>query len=466
MVPQSHSRPSIVPRLSRKVHAFPRRFWMLVGGTLLYLVAISLAFPYTPILLERQLQLSAAAVGLVMGGAALAGLPLQPFAGSLSDRYGRRAVMIGCALCEAVAYVGLAVVHGLWPICLLIVLDRGVGWPLFLTASNAMTADLLRPHLRSEGYGLVRLMIGAGYVIGPLLAAVVLAVGAPMPALFLLAGGGCLLYLAFVVVALKETHPHATRARVATEISEGPAPFGALSLFTRSGRLHARQRRRARSHRGWGDVLADRRFLAFCCVSLLPLFIFGQTYTTYPVLLTSYRHLPLATWGLLVSFIGLVMVVTQYPGVRAFRGVDPLYPVALASLLFGCGIGLAAFVPFGWPLLVTVTALALASALFAPLSTTVVSHLAQTELRGRYMGTWTLVWTAGACALGPLLGGVLLAVLGPEGTCGVIVTLGLSGAFLYLRLRRGGPDPSPVAGYEAEAPRPEARTVGSPTQAL
>jgi len=269
-----------------------------------------------------------------------------------------------------------------------------------------------------------------------------------------------------VVVALRETHPRATRTRAVTEFSEGPAPFGAFSLFTRSGRLHARQRRRARVHGGWARVLADRRFLAFCGISLLPLFIFGQTYTTYPVLLTGYRHLPLTTWGLLVSFIGFVMVVTQYPGVRAFRRVDPLYPVALASLLFGCGIGLAAFVPFGWPLLVTVTALALASALFAPLSTTFVSHLAQAELRGRYMGTWTLVWTAGACALGPLLGGALLALLGPEGTCGVIITLGLSGAFLYLRMGRGGPDPQPVTGHEAKAPRPEARTVGSPTQAL
>ena len=55
-------------RLSRQIRLFPRRFWLLVGGTLLYLVAISLAFPYTPILLEHRLHLSLAAVGLVMGG--------------------------------------------------------------------------------------------------------------------------------------------------------------------------------------------------------------------------------------------------------------------------------------------------------------------------------------------------------------------------------------------------------------
>ena len=214
---------------------------------------------------------------------------VQPFAGSLSDRYGRRAVMIGCALCEAVAYGGLAFVHGFWPICVLMVIDRGIGWPLYLTASNAMTADLLRPHLRAEGYGLVRLMIGAGYVIGPALAAVVLALGAPLAALFLVAGAGCLLYLAFVVAGAqgdasaphavarrRRSSPRAPRRSACSACSPGPA---ACARASGGGRA---------TGRGWGRVLADRRFLLFCLISLLPLFIFGQTYTTYPVLLTTY----------------------------------------------------------------------------------------------------------------------------------------------------------------------------------
>ncbi|HTX69437.1 MAG TPA: MFS transporter [Thermoleophilia bacterium] len=436
--PASQSR---TQSLLRRLRVFPRRFWLLVGGTLLYLIAISFAFPYTPLLLQRRLGVTTAVIGLIMGGSALIGLPLQPFAGALSDRYGRRAVMMGCALCEAVAYGGLALVHGFWPICLLMVVDRGIGWPLYLTASNAMTADLLRPHLRAEGYGLVRLMIGAGYVIGPTLAAVVLALGAPIAALFLVAGGGCLLYFAFVVLVLKETHPHRTRPRPETEISEGPMPFGVLSLFTRPGRLRARERRRARAGHGWGRVLRDRRFVLFCLVSLLPLFIFGQTYTTYPVLLTDYLHLPEATWGLLVSVIGLVMVVAQVPAVRAVRRLDPLHAVAVASLLYALGMGLAAFVPLGWPLVMTVGVLSVAMALFSPLATTAVSHLAAPEMRGRYMGTWTLVWTGGGSALAPLLGGLLLGTLGPQAMCAALLTIGGGGAVLYLVLRAKGPAP-------------------------
>ena len=137
----------------------------------------------------------------------------------MSDRYGRRAVMLGCAACETTSYLGLAFAHAALPIYVLVFIDRGLGWPFFLTASNAMTADLLRPRLRPQGYSFVRLMIGVGYIAGPLLAALVLALGAPLATLFVVAGAGCLAYLGFVLVFLKETHPYATGSRPVAEVS-------------------------------------------------------------------------------------------------------------------------------------------------------------------------------------------------------------------------------------------------------
>ncbi len=172
------------------------------------------------------------------------------------------------------------------------------------------------------------------------------------------------------------------------------------------------------------------------------------------MLLTDYLHLPEASWGLLVSVIGLVMVLAQYPAVHAVRRMDPLHAVAIASLLYGFGMGLAAFVPLGWPLLVTVGVLSVAMALFSPLATAAVSHMATPELRGRYMGTWTLVWTGGGSALAPLLGGLVLAVLGPQAMCIALLTIGAAGAGLYTVLRARGPAPvacdAAVAGEHAE----------------
>ena len=448
-------------RLARQLRLFPRQFWLLVGGTFFYLLAIGLAFPYTAILIRGRLGVSMAVVGAIMGGTALAGLPLQPLVGGLSDRFGRRAVLIVCAACSGCMYGGLAFVHGLWPVCLVVFCDRALGWPLFLTASNAMVADLVRPRLRTEGYSLVRLMIGAGEVVGPLGAAGLLALGSGLPLLFVLAGAGCLAFLGFTVVALRETRPREARRVRSTRVSEGAPVYGVRDVIRIPARRRSRRRRAAAGARG---VLGDRRFCAFCAISLLPLFIFGQTYTTFPVVLTSYLHVSSATWGLLMSFMALLIVITQYPVVRAVRGLDPMFQVALASMLFGLGVGLTAFVPAAWPLLLTIAALALAQALFGPVTSAIVAHLAPVEIRGRYMGAWTFVWTAGQGSLGPIVGGLLLARIGPRPTYVLILAMGLVGAGLYplLRTRPAGDRARPTPAAPGPAAAPHARTVPDP----
>jgi len=420
-----------VKRLRRQLRLFPRQFWLLVGGTLFYITFIGLAFPYTAILLKGRLGVSVAVVGAIMGLTALGGLPLQPLAGSLCDRFGRRAVMITCAAMETLMYGGLAFAHSFWLLCALLFCDRALGWPLFLTASNAMVADLVRPRLRPEGYSLVRLMIGAGEIVGPLVAALLLAVGVSLPALFVAAGLGCLIYLGFTVLVLKESKP--VRQRRTASPGEAIEVFGSLVLSLLPRRRS--RRRDARRPVGYGHVLRDRRFLAFCAISLLPLFVFGQLYSSFPLLLTSVLHLRPASWGLLLSFSSAVIVVSQYPVVRAAKRLDPMLAVALASALFGLGVGLVAFVPAGAVLLVPVVALSLAQALFGPLTSAIVAQMAPTELRGRYMGSWTLIYIAGQGALGPLLGGLLLDRLGAHVSYGLLIVCGLAGACLYPLLR-------------------------------
>ena len=448
-MPQA-ARNTRIQKLRRQARVFPRQFWLLIAGTFFYLLVTSLAFPFTAILLRQRLGVSMGVVGAIMGGTALVGLPLQLVAGSLSDRLGRRAVMILCAAGSTIMYGGLAFVHGLWPACLLVFCDRALGWPMFLTASNTMVADLVRPRLRPEGYSLVRLMIGAGEVVGPLAAAGLLAARCPLPVLFVLAGAGCFGFLVFTLAALKETRPaHAAHGRTPAAYETGG--IQALGSAVPSPAAQPRRRRRAGDGQatGYGRVLADRRFLAFCAISLLPLFIFGQMYASLPVLVTGTLHVQQSTWALLMSFMAVVVVLTQYPAIRLVKRLDPMFQIALASALFGLGLGLTAFVPAGALLMLTMATLALAQALFGPVSSSIVAGMADVEVRGRYMGAWTLIWSAGQQAIGPMLGGVLFDRLGAHGTYGLIIAVGLTGACLYPLLRRGG---VPVAAPVGESP--------------
>jgi MFS family permease len=431
-------------KLRRQTRLMPRQFWLLAGGTFFYLAVTGLAFPYTANLIHDRLRVSMGVVGLIMGGTALIGLPLQLVAGSISDRFGRRAVMLICAASEALMYGGLAFANHLWLVFLLVFFDRALGWPMYLTASNAMVADLVTPRLRAEGYSLIRLMIGAGTVVGPLVSALLLTARFAVADLFVLAGTGCLIYLGFTVLVLHETRPARPRRQRSKSLTGGATQaFGSFVWAGLTRPARPRRRGKGTTNTGYRQVLRDRRFLAFCLISLLPLYCFGQLYSSLPLLVTGILHIGPATWGLLMSLSSLVIVVAQYPIVRLAKRFDAMIGVAAASLLFGLGVGLIAFVPAGWPLFAAIVLFSLAQALYAPLSSTIVADTASVDLRGRYMGSWTLIWTAGQASFGPMLGGVLLDGLGAHLSYGMIIAFGALGASLYplLRVSRRSAEP-------------------------
>jgi len=107
--------------------------------------------------------------------------------------------------------------------------------------------------------------------------------------------------------------------------------------------------------------------------------------------------------------------------------------VCLAGAAQGLGMGLAAFVPWPWTL-ACVVSISVGVVILIPITSTVVSRLAPAELRGRYMGAWTLVYMGGY-ALGPLLGGWALDALGGRGAYVAIAAAGLLGAALFPLLR-------------------------------
>lgn len=88
-----------------------------------------------------------------------------PLLGNLSDRYGRRPVLLLALSALAVDYVVMAVAPTLW---LLFVarIAAGAAGATYATA-NAYLADLTPPEKRAAAFGLVGAGFGAGFVLGP-----------------------------------------------------------------------------------------------------------------------------------------------------------------------------------------------------------------------------------------------------------------------------------------------------------
>jgi MFS family permease len=122
--------------------------------------------------------------------------------------------------------------------------------------------------------------------------------------------------------------------------------------------------------------------------------------------------------------------IIQYPLVRMLRHRDAVGLIGIGCLFMGGALGGIAFAGYGWPTLLLMIVLAVGVVLFMPLIPTVVSHMAPPELRGRYMGAWTLVFVGGY-GLGPLLGGRAMDSLGPRGAYLVVTAVGLCGGLAF-----------------------------------
>ena len=401
---------SRLSRSWRELRGFPGQFWVLTLGTFVYVAAAALAFPYEGIYMHRYLGASMSVVGVVFGLVPLAVMPVQFLGGQLTDRIGRKAVIVLSVFMGVVWFFGFAYVTAVWQVAILVAIESAFGWPLFQTACNAMIADLLPPEQRSEAFSVNRVAMNVGVVFGPAAAGLALGWGVSFRQLFLAAAAGCGLMVVMMLVWIRESRPEsALKPHLHTD---------------------------AAGRSGYRIVLHDRAFIVFALVAVLPLLCFGNFGSIFSVYITSYLDVPYGEWGALLALNALVVAIVQYPLVRATRFRNRMVLLAISSALIGVGIGGSAFA-FGLAsLVVLIVVMSLGETLLAPVAAAEVSDMAPEAIRGRYMGVWTIFWNGGA-SLGPAFGGWAMDALGGREAFAALLVVGLSGAGLFLLLARG-----------------------------
>jgi Arabinose efflux permease len=174
-------------------------------------MGIGLILPVMPELLAEIGGLSVSEAALWGGRLAFAYAIMQflcgPLLGMLSDRYGRRPVLLLSLAALAVDYVVMSLAGTLW----LLVLTRviaGAAGSSFATA-NAWLADVSPPERRAANFGLVGAGFGVGFVLGPALGGVLGEWGPRAP--FLAAAALAAANMACGAFVLPESLPRARR---------------------------------------------------------------------------------------------------------------------------------------------------------------------------------------------------------------------------------------------------------------
>ena len=134
-------------------------------------MGIGLILPVMPALLRDigDIPLSEAALwgGVLATAFAIMLFLCGPTIGALSDRFGRRPVMLASLVVMAADYLVMAVAQTFW----LLLIGRLVGGMVAATQATAMAfmADISKPEEKAARFGMIGAAFGIGFVLGPLL---------------------------------------------------------------------------------------------------------------------------------------------------------------------------------------------------------------------------------------------------------------------------------------------------------
>jgi DHA1 family tetracycline resistance protein-like MFS transporter len=107
-------------------------------------------------------------IGLLFASFSLSQLLATPALGVLSDRWGRRPVLIFSLLGTVVSFAMLALAHSLLMLFVARIIDGLSGGNI--TTARAYIADVTEPHERAKAYGMLGAAFGLGFIVGPALA--------------------------------------------------------------------------------------------------------------------------------------------------------------------------------------------------------------------------------------------------------------------------------------------------------
>jgi multidrug resistance protein len=371
--------PAAPARISRSV-LLPIFLVVFVDFTGFGLILPSLPF------WARRLGANPAEIGLALTVYALAQFLFTPVLGALSDRYGRRPIILASLCIEALGFA-LTALSGSLLTLLCARFLAGVG-ASSIGSAQAVVADVTTAKTRARGMGMIGAAIGLGFVVGPALGGILATWGLTAP--FWAAMGVALVNIFLVVGLLPET--------------QHTAAGGATSWGMRGRRLLRRSQ--------W-SVLRKPDGVRIITATLLFTLAFSGMEAVFPLLTLQQFRWGATQNGYLFTYIGVLVVVMQGGLVGrlvARLGERTLLLTGLVLLATGLLLlPLSRTLPL---VLLSLALLSIGEGAVTPTSTALLSLVSPSQKQGETLGVGQGVASLGRI-FGPLAAGWLFTALGP-----------------------------------------------------
>jgi MFS family permease len=392
-------------RPDRRRAPLPAGFGTIWTTVALDLVGFGIILPVLPQYAERY-GATPAVVGALFASFSVAQLLLAPVWGGLSDRVGRKPVLVLSLVGTAVGSLVTGLAGSVAVLFAGRVLDGASG--ASVSVAQAAVADLAEPAERARLFGLLGAAFGVGFVAGPALGALAALGGARLPFLVAAVVAG-----ANAVVAqrrLPETNPRHVAApaaeRLPVAIADGLGAEG-MGVLDPGAAAGADTEPAAPSRHGRRATVG--RLVAVGFGSLVAFSAFEATFALFGERRLGFHP---ASTGMVFTAIGLVLAAVEGGLVRpTVHRLGEATTLRLALAVNAAGLLLLAAV-HSWVVLVpALAALVVGQGLATPSLTASVAAVAGEDRRG---GTLGFQQSAGGLArvVGPILGGLAFEHLG------------------------------------------------------
>ncbi len=395
----------------RKIYSeYPRDFWVVIATLFIDRLGGALIFPFIALFITAKFEVGMTEVGQLFAIVAFASVFGSMVGGAMTDKFGRKAMIIFGLVVSALSALMLGFAEDLNVIYIagiIVGVFGNIGGP----AQQAIIADLLPVGKRAEGFGLLRVVANLAVTIGP-------AIGGLLAThsylwLFLIDAVASTITAIIVLFVIPETKP------------EAPADKPSESILQTIG--------------GYFRVVRDGLFMAFILASILMILVYMQMNTTLSVYLRDVHGIRDQGYGYIISLNAGMVVLFQFWITRRIKHLPPMIVMALGTLLYAFGFSMYGFVSTYTLFMLAMVIITIGEMFVVPVGQALVANFAPEDMRGRYMAMYGFSWTI-PMAFGPLAAGLIMDNYNPDWVwyaCGIISMIAIAGyLFLHFHARQ------------------------------
>ena len=385
---------------------YPLQFWLMIVGALINSIGSTMVWPFLLIYFRERLGIGMLQASSLLTIKAVASLLSSIVAGSLTDRLGRKKVMVFSLISSGLSYL-LFLPANTFPFYIFLMLLGGSVEPMYRVGSNAMLADLLPDEDRASGYALLRMVTNIGLTIGPLLSGILIL---KSYAIMFTSAAICLVFYGLFALLFFRESMHIDRNK-----------SGSQPIAIKDG--------------GYGQIFRDGPFIAFCVSFFFLMTCMAPIFITLTAYAKENFGIPENQLGYLMTTNALVVIFFQFGVTKITERRKPMQVMTFGALIYALGAGSIALGNTLWAFIGSMIVISLGEIILMPTSTTYTANAAPSHLRGRYMSIYGISQEAGI-GLGPIIAGALNDYLFPQAIwygCMAAGLIGMLGFFLLSR---------------------------------